>query len=219
MTIKLIIFDLDGTLVDSIEGLATAMNKVLESRGYPQHRVEDYKRFVGNGIKKIVMRGLPLESRDQETVNLCYDKMLTAYAEHYAVGMSIYKDIDIVLNELTSKGITLAINTNKNQEMADKVVDGFLKQWNFVKVIGATENYEIKPSPIGAIHIAETVGVQPSECIYIGDSEVDLITARNAGMQSILVTWGFRTEEQLKTHKPEVLVQSPMDILRYLRLR
>lgn len=218
MAIKLIIFDLDGTLVDSIEGLATAMNKVLEAKGYPQHRVEDYKRFVGNGIKKLVMRGLPLDSRDPETVDLCYDKMLKAYAEHYAVGMSIYKDIDIVLNELTAKGIKLAINTNKNQELAEKVVDGFLNKWDFVKVIGASESYDIKPSPVGAIHIAQAVGVMPSECIYIGDSEVDLITAQNAGMQSILVTWGFRTEEQLAIHRPEVLVKTPIDILKYLTL-
>lgn len=218
MAIKLIIFDLDGTLVDSIEGLATAMNKVLEARGYPQHRVDDYKRFVGNGIKKLVMRGLPLDSRDPETVDLCYENMLKAYAEHYATGMSIYKDIDIVLNELTSKGIKLAINTNKNQELAEKVVDGFLNKWNFLKVIGASENYEIKPSPAGAIHIAKAVGVEPSECIYIGDSEVDLLTAKNAGMHSILVSWGFRTEEQLAIHRPEVMVKKPIDILKYLRL-
>ncbi|PKM52589.1 MAG: HAD family hydrolase [Firmicutes bacterium HGW-Firmicutes-7] len=216
MAIKLIIFDLDGTLVDSIDGLATSMNKVLASRGYPQHRVEDYKRFVGNGIKKLVSRGLPEDLRDPETVDMCYDNMLKAYHEHYAVGMSIYKGIDAVLNELTAKGVILAINTNKNQVMAQKVVDLFLSQWNFVKIIGADANYEIKPSPAAAIHIANEVGVKPSECIYIGDSEVDLNTAKNAGMHSILVTWGFRTEEELLAHKPEVLIKAPSEIMRYI---
>ena len=216
MAIKLIIFDLDGTLIDSIEGLAASMNKVLSSRGYPEHRVEDYKRFVGNGIRKLVSRGLPEENRDPETVNLCYDKMLLAYQELYAIGMSIYKGIDTVLNELSAKGIILAINTNKNQEMAERVVDGFLSKWNFVKIMGEGAVSTIKPDPEAAIQIASEVGVKPWECIYIGDSEVDLKTAQNAGMHSILVTWGFRTEEELLRHKPEVLIKSPNEILRYV---
>lgn len=216
MAIKLIIFDLDGTLVDSIEGLGTAMNKVLETHGYPVHKIEDYKNFVGSGIRKLVMRSLPLEHRHPEVVDLCYEEMLKSYAKHYAVGMSLYKDIDIVLNELIAKDIKFAINTNKNHEMAEKVAERFLGDWPFVKVIGASEKYEIKPSPKGALHIAKSVNVKPSECVYIGDSEVDLLTANNAGMHAILVTWGFRTEEQLLILNPEVLVRKPLEILEQL---
>lgn len=216
MAIKLIIFDLDGTLVDSIEGLAVSMNKVLAARGYPEHSIGDYKTFVGNGIRKLVSRGLPESYRDQDTINVCYDNMLKVYQELYAVGMSTYQGIDIVLNELSEKGIRFAINTNKNQDMAEKVVSRFLNQWKFVKIMGAGAISSIKPDPEAAIHIATEAGVKPSECIYIGDSEVDLKTAQNAGMHSILVSWGFRTEEELLFHKPEILIKSPEEIMRYV---
>lgn len=216
MATQLIIFDMDGTLVDSIEGLATATNKMLESKGYPLHPIEAYKKFVGNGIKMLVTRALPEAHRDQETVNLCYAKMLESYKIYYEVGMGLYKGIDALLDEITNRGIKLAINTNKNQEMAEKVAEGYLNRWHFEEVIGENKRYGIKPSPEAALHIAEVAGLNPSECIYIGDSEVDLKTAQNAGMKSIVVSWGFRTKEELELFPVENLVEVPSEILNYI---
>jgi phosphoglycolate phosphatase len=213
MACKMIIFDLDGTLVDTIEGLQHSMNNVLQKFSFPCHNIEAYKQFVGQGIEKLVYNALPAENRNKKMVMECYDLMIQDYSKNWDQGMTLYDGIEPLLNELTRRNIPMAINTNKNQEMTDEIVKKYLSHWNFVRVIGYNENAPRKPDPSGPLNIINAVRVSAHECAYIGDSEIDIQTARNAGMVQVSVTWGFRSEEQLKSHKPQILLRNPLDIL------
>ena len=216
MTTKLIIFDLDGTLVDSLEGIAFSMNQVLKQNNFKTYPTLKYKEFVGNGIKHLVFRALPEEYKDPESVEKYYTMMNKTYGKHYAAGMDLYPNIVRVLDEITNLRIPLAINTNKNQDVTDFIINEYLNKWDFIKVIGSHGDYERKPDPSGALALAKLAGAKPKECIYIGDSEVDIKTAKNAGMKSIIVTWGFRDKDYLLTLDPEIVVDHAEDILKYI---
>ena len=216
MSTKVLIFDLDGTLVDTIEGLAVAMNNVLESCGLPQHEIERYKEFVGNGVRNLVSNALPAEQRSPERIDSCYEKMLDQYRKYYSQGLKLYPGIEELLDTLKEKNYILAMNSNKNQEMTEKIAESILSKWDFFKVIGAESDFARKPDPAAALYIAAEAGAQAAECIYIGDSEVDHLTAQNAGMKNILVSWGFRPKDDLISLQPEVLVDHPMEILKAL---
>lgn len=216
MTTKLIIFDLDGTLVDSLEGIAFSMNQVLKENNFQTYPTLKYKEFVGNGIKHLVYRALPEEYKDSESVEKYYSMMNETYGKHYGAGMDLYPGISDVLDKITNLDIPLAINTNKNQDVTDFIVDEYLNKWNFIKVIGSHGNYERKPNPNGALALAKLAGAKPEECIYIGDSEVDIKTAKNAGMKSIVVTWGFRDKDFLLTLEPEIVVDQAEEIMNYI---
>lgn len=216
MTTKLMIFDLDGTLVDSLEGIAFSMNQVLKENDFETYPTLKYKEFVGNGIKHLVFRALPEEYKDAESVEKYYKIMSKVYGKDYGVGMDLYPGISTILDEITDLGIPLAINTNKNQDVTDFIVGEYLNKWSFIKVIGSHGDYERKPNPSGALALAEMAGARPEECIYIGDSEVDIRTAKNAGMKCIVVTWGFRDKDYLLTLNPEIIVDHAEDIINYI---
>ena len=216
MTTKLMIFDLDGTLVDSLEGIAFSMNQVLKENDFETYPTLKYKEFVGNGIKHLVFRALPEEYKDSESVEKYYSMMIKTYGKHYGAGMNLYPGIAKVLDKITNLGIPLAVNTNKNQDVTDFIVDEYLSKWNFIKVIGSHGDYERKPNPSGALALAEMARARPEECIYIGDSEVDIRTAKNAGMKCIVVTWGFRDKDYLLTLNPEIIVDHAEDIINYI---
>lgn len=216
MSIKLVIFDLDGTLVDTIEGLAVSMNAVLEARSLPTHSIQAYKSFIGNGLKNLVLRALPEIWREEKTINQGYMELLVQYRLHFKQGLSVYPGIGLLLDELAKQEINLGVNTNKNQEMTDWIVTQYLSKWSFVKVIGAQAAFENKPHPSAALSIAKQVGLTPEECLFVGDSEVDYQTAKNAGMKCVLVTWGFRTEAELLDLRHEYMIHAPVDLLKYL---
>ncbi|NLK98355.1 HAD family hydrolase [Defluviitalea saccharophila] len=216
MKTKLIIFDLDGTLVDTIEGIGFSMNKVLENHGFPTHSIEAYRGFVGNGLKNLAKRTLPEDHRDEETIDLCYKEMLDVYSQYYSRGIALYPGIDSLLDQLTKEGYTLAINTNKDQRITEYIVKELLSKWNFIKVIGDEGGYPKKPNPEAALAIAAQGGFKAGECVYVGDSEVDYKTAVNAGMKSVLVLWGFRSREELIKLNPEGVIESPHEIFKMI---
>lgn len=213
---KLVIFDLDGTLTDTIEGLATAMNKVLEKRGFPQHSNAAVMTFVGNGLRNLAKRALPESERTDDMIDACHREMLVAYETYYDRGLVLYPGMDEVLDDLTKRGIKLAINTNKAQKMATVIANGLLGKWNFIEVIGDCEEFPKKPDPTAALHLAKVAGVKINECVYIGDSEVDIKTARNAEMKAITVSWGFRDQKDLMLHNPEILISDAKEILLHI---
>uniref|UniRef100_UPI0026F30510 HAD family hydrolase n=1 Tax=Alkalibaculum bacchi TaxID=645887 RepID=UPI0026F30510 len=202
--------------VDSLEGLAFSMNQVLKDNDFETYPTLKYKEFVGNGIKHLVYRALPEEYKDSESVEKYYKMMNKVYGKHYATGMNLYPGISTILDEITDLGIPLAINTNKNQDVTDFIVDEYLSKWNFIKVIGSHDEYKRKPDPSGALALAEMIGAKLEECIYIGDSEVDIKTAKNAGMKCIVVAWGFRDKDYLLTLNPEIVVDHAEDIINYI---
>lgn len=216
MNTKLIIFDLDGTLIDSIEGLKVGMNNVLDSNELPIRSLEDYKEYAGDGLMMLVKRALPEQYQDDNSVQYFYQEMLKSYQERYMVGLSLYPGIENMLDVLTEKGLLLAINTNKNQDMTDHIIDSFLSKWDFKNVVGIRPDVLPKPNPSTAKNIADKLGVHYSECLFVGDTPIDYYTAENAGMRSALVTWGFRPYEELKRLNKAVMIHSPCDLLKHI---
>lgn len=194
---KLIVFDLDGTLLHSLEGIGTAMNVVLDKYQYPLHDMEKYVYFVGNGLRKLVERALPREVVDRDGIEKYYQEMVAAYELHYQVGLGLYEGIADLLDHLKARGYLMAINSNKVDFMAKKIAEDYYQRWDWLAVIGARENIPVKPSPEGVNEIIGLAGVERDEVLYVGDSEVDLQTAQNAGVDSVFVSWGFRKPEDV----------------------
>lgn len=216
MAYKLIIFDLDGTLVNSIEGLAYSMNNVLRMLKLPTHSIEEYKTFVGKGIKKLVFNALPEEYRSDKYVSSCNEFMLEDYLSNWEKNMQIYDGITELLDELKKRGILIAINTNKNQKIVDLIEKKTLKKWDFFSVNGLTPFTEKKPDPSSALSIVKKANVLPSETIFIGDSEIDIMTAKNAGMYSVSVLWGYRSKEELVKYEPDTFIEKPSELINLL---
>lgn len=210
----LIIFDLDGTLVDSIVGIGNSMNRVLDSFGYPLHTKDKYKAFVGNGIRRLVELALPPKAAaDEFILNKAYEMMLQIYQEHYGDGLAVYDGIYEVLEQLTDSGHRLAVLTNKHESMAKPIAKRWFGDYPFEMVIGSNENRPKKPDPTAVQFIMEEVGIGPEDTVYVGDSEVDLMTARNAGIKEVIVSWGFRNKRELEILRPENLIDNPIELM------
>lgn len=213
MQYKAAIFDLDGTLIDSLADLADSANEMLAGFGFPRHDLDKYRYFVGNGSRKLIERCLPAEkAADSAFVDealakykLCYDRNLT----HKTV---CYEGIMDMLTALQAKHIPLGICTNKHQSAADIIVDKLFPKDMFVSVIGDCKDMPRKPDPKKVLLIAEKMGVKPEEVAYFGDTSVDMDTANNAGMLPIGVTWGFRPQEELVEHGAKILLDTPMEL-------
>lgn len=208
--IKALLFDLDGTLVNSLEDLKNSTNFALDKMGFPVHETECYKYFVGDGMAKLIERALPEDKRDTETIQNTLKIFLEHYAQHYVDKTVPYDGIVQLLDELTS--YKLAIISNKNQEMATVVVKKLLGD-KFQIVCGKRENYPTKPDPKLTLEIISELGVKPSECVFIGDSGMDMAVAKNAGCIALGVLWGFRKEDELRENGADYIVSAPAEIL------
>jgi len=212
MKIKAVLFDLDGTLVNSLSDLADSVNFALKEFGFPTHETEKFKYFVGDGMQKLVERVLPENKRDDETLSAVLDTFINYYREHFADKTVTYDGIETLISNLKKQNLKLAIISNKAQEMAVEVVFKVLEGLEFDIVCGKREGYPTKPDPTLTLEIIDELGVKPSECIFIGDSGMDMAVARNAGVKSIGVLWGFRTEKELKENGAYYIVRSPQEI-------
>lgn len=210
--IKLAIFDLDGTICDTIEDLADATNHAMRTLGHPTHDVPAYKYFVGNGIPKLIYRALPEDHRSEEEHAKAMKLMLDYYAVHFADRSSPYEGIPEMLKSLKEKGIRTAVCTNKAHHMAVEIADKMFGGV-FETVIGQSETRPLKPDPFSPREIMEKFSASPEETVFIGDSGVDMQTAANSGTHSIGVLWGFRTIEELKENGGQHFAAAPSDIL------
>lgn len=208
--IKALLFDLDGTLVNSLEDLKNSTNFALDKMGFPVHETECYKYFVGDGMAKLIERALPEDKKDKETIQNTLKIFLEHYAQHYVDKTVPYDGIVQLLDELTS--YKLAIISNKNQEMATVVVKKLLGD-KFQIVCGKRENYPTKPDPKLTLEIISELGVKPSECVFIGDSGMDMAVAKNAGCIALGVLWGFRKEDELRENGADYIASAPAEIL------
>ncbi|MBF7097069.1 HAD family hydrolase [Alkalibacter mobilis] len=215
MNKKIVIFDLDGTLIASLEGIMYSMNSILTKHDYPTHELDEYRLFVGNGLKNLAIKALP-QTLDNETVDVYYKELLEFYSDHFDHEMRLYDGIEETLNVLVKRGFTLAINTNKNQKISEKIIHAFLSQWDFAHVVGSNSSHPKKPDPAGVFKILEKTGFDKSEAVYVGDTGVDLQTAKNSGIDCITVTWGFRKKEELAPFEPTHFIDNPQDILALL---
>lgn len=216
----LIIFDLDGTLINTIDDLGQACNHALSACGYPTHKIEDYPRLVGNGINKLIERALPEEHRNEETVMQLRAFFVPYYDEHNCDLTHPYDGIPELLAALKAAGNPLAVASNKYQAATEKIVAQLFPDM-FDVVLGERENVARKPDPQIVYDIVEAMRrlgneVTDKEILYIGDSLVDAETAKAAKLPFVACTWGFCTREQLLTAQANHMVDHPLEILRII---
>ena len=214
MQYKAVIFDLDGNLVDSLADLSDSVNLMLESYGFPTHEMEKYRYFVGNGSKKLMERTLPRDkAASAEFVEEALVKYKAIYKERLLEKTRPYNGVRELLAELKSRGIPLAVCTNKHNDAALTIVKILFAPGTFEEVLGDRPGFPKKPNPATPLEIASHLGVKPDEVAYLGDTSVDMETAVHAGFLPVGVLWGFRPEEELVKSGAKILLKAPLELL------
>jgi phosphoglycolate phosphatase len=213
MSYKAVLFDLDGTLLDTLTDLADATNHALRSLGFPEHPRESFRYFVGDGVETLIQRVLPGNRCDAATMAECASLMRREYGQGWAATTRPYNGIPELLDSLTSRGIPMAILSNKPDEFTRLCVSQFLPGWQFAAVLGAGTLFSRKPDPAGAREIARRLGVAPGEVVYLGDTNTDMQTAVAVGMFPVGALWGFRTADELTASGAQALAERPLDLL------
>ena len=214
---KLIIFDLDGTLLDTIEDLGNACNYALKKCGFPERDMSEYNSLVGRGIYNLFRKALPPEADGDEYVMKMKEFFIPYYDMHKTDRTRPYKGIPELLEKISDSGIKLAIASNKYQDGTEKLAEKFFREYKFEAILGQRDEMPIKPDPEIVYEAMQAAGIEDkSDVVYVGDSDVDMITGNNAGVRTIGVTWGFRTKEELLLHSPWKTADSPEQIFEYL---
>lgn len=214
--IKLLIFDLDGTILNTLDDLADSMNYTLAHFNLPTHQTEKYKTFVGNGMAKLTHRALPENLRTDEYEKRVLDFFMDYYSKHSLDKTAPYENILQLLNNLKERRIKLAVVTNKAHTAAIKICEHFFGDI-FDIVIGQSDKFKTKPAPDSVNFVLNTLGVSANESLFIGDSNVDMQTAHNAEIKSIGVLWGFRSKEELINAGADYTVCTPQEIYDIVR--
>lgn len=214
---RLVIFDLDGTLLNTIADLAQSTNHALQALGYPTHQTEEYNLMVGNGINKLLERALPQEEQNEENIQRMRSYFIPHYDAHNADLSAPYPGVVKLLETLQEQGLQLAVASNKYQAATEKLVKHYFPQINFVAVLGQREGVEVKPSPVIVENILSQSGADKKEVLYVGDSGVDMQTAINAQVEACGVTWGFRSRKELASFSPAHIVDKAEEILALIR--
>lgn len=211
---RLVIFDLDGTLLNTIADLAQSTNHALQSLGYPVHDLKAYPQMVGNGINKLFERALPEGEKSEANVLRMRATFIPYYNVHNADLSRPYPGIPELLQTLQRRGVGIAVASNKYQEATSRLIEHYFPELRFVAVLGQREGIPVKPDPGIVSDILKAAGhVDRSEVLYVGDSGVDMQTALNAGVEACGVTWGFRPRTELEVFNPPHIVDHPQEIL------
>jgi HAD hydrolase, family IA, variant 1 len=209
---KLVIFDLDGTLLNTIADLANSTNYALKVLGYPIHEPDKYNFMVGNGINKLFERALPDGEKTEENVLRVRQEFVPYYDQHNADKSRRYPGVTELLETLQTAGMQLAVASNKYQAATEKLIAHYFPNIKFTAVFGQREGIPVKPDPIIVKEILQIAKVQEEETLYVGDSGVDMQTAINAGVTSCGVTWGFRPRTELESFHPDHIVDNAEEI-------
>ncbi len=210
---RLVIFDLDGTLLNTIEDLGHAANHALELGGFATHTLASYRFFVGNGVKRLITRVLPEECRGEATVNALLKDFKAYYDQHCCERTQPYSGIPELLQDLRDRGVRLAVASNKYQSATEAIIAHYFPDVEFVAVEGQREGVNVKPDPSVVFAILARARVPKADVLYVGDSGVDIETARRACVDSVGVTWGFRPEKELVESFAGAIAHKPLDIL------
>lgn len=213
---RLVIFDLDGTLLNTIDDLAVAVNHALAQCGYPLHDVSEYPMFVGNGIAKLLERALPIEARTQSEMSRISDIFTSYYDHHNAVYTQPYEGITTLLAELQRRGVMLAVASNKYHSATLSLISRYFPDITFTAILGQRDDVPKKPHPAIVNEILSISRVTAHEALYVGDSGVDMQTAFAADVESVGVTWGFRSECELRENDATHIAHCADDILLYI---
>jgi len=219
--IKLIIFDLDGTLLNTIDDLADCTNYVLKKNGFPTHEVEDYKYFVGSGVVKLLERALPKDISEHAFSEI-HEEFLHYYEIHKEDKTVPYDGMVETLEKLQNKGIMLAVATNKPHELLPDLMQRFFPTIKWAAVFGNRKGVPVKPNPQIVYDILDCINegkdtihrVSNDEILYVGDTAVDMETAHHAGITKIGALWGFRTKEELENADANCIIEHPLELLR-----
>ncbi|MCM1028769.1 MAG: HAD family hydrolase [Pseudoflavonifractor sp.] len=210
---SLVIFDLDGTLLNTIDDLGVAANHALAAGGFPTHPLEAYPMMVGNGVSRLIERALPDECRSMATVDRLLVPFREFYDSHMADATKPYPGIEDLLVELQGQGVALAVASNKYQEAVTRLMDIFFPTINWVAVEGNRPGVPRKPDPSIVFDILSTHPCPKADTLYVGDSGIDMETARRACIESVGVTWGFRPVSELRDNHADHIIYNPADIL------
>ena len=206
MKIKAVLFDLDGTLMNTLEDLTDSTNYILEKHNFPKRTIKEIRSFVGNGIKKLMERAVP-QNTDEKIINECYEEMLTYYKENSLIKTAPYVGTKEIVEKLHQEGFKIAIITNKAQNSADVIAEKFFGK-SVDLVIGDDKKMPLKPDPAGIEKALEYFKISKDEAVYVGDSEVDLQTGNNGNLKTILVLWGFRDRDFLEEKGGKVFAET-----------
>ncbi|MGL4853540.1 MAG: HAD family hydrolase [Phocaeicola sp.] len=214
---KLVIFDLDGTLLNTIGDLAAAVNHALTHYGYPTHTEEAYRFFVGNGIAKLLERALPADKKTAQEVEQLMTQFLPYYTAHSADLTAPYAGTIALLEKLQLAGYQLAVASNKHQAGTSELVALYFPTIQFISVLGQREGVAPKPHPTIVHESVAAAGVTIEETLYVGDSNVDMETANNAGVDVVGVAWGFRPRAELEAYAPLAVIDTPEELLNFVK--
>lgn len=213
---RLVIFDLDGTLLNTIADLSAATNYALQTCGFPVHDIDSYRYFVGNGITKLIERSLPEANRSKADIEKIRSLFISYYNEHN-VDLSVpYPGIEHLLGKLQAEHVLLAVASNKYQEATSKLVKHYFPGIAFASVLGQRDGVPTKPDPRIVNEIIGTCNLTRKDTVYVGDSNVDMQTGKNAQVTTIGVSWGFRSCVELQAYHPDCIADKPCDILNFL---
>lgn len=215
---KLIIFDLDGTLLDTLQDLGDSCNMILEQYGYPTHPLESYKKFVGNGVRMLIERALPTDARTDDTITRLLAKFKGCYEKKTESHTKPYAGIIQLLQNLKSSGYLISVASNKYHEAVLPLIAKYFPEISFDLILGHRTGHPAKPDPEIVFDTLNLLKVQAADCYYIGDSSVDMDTANNADVCAVGVSWGFRDEEELRQHGAAYIIDEPNQLLNILNL-
>jgi phosphoglycolate phosphatase len=214
---KLIVFDLDGTLLDTIEDLANSVNFALQQHNFPSHPVDAYYFFIGNGVNKLLERALPEDKRNSDTVSMLKVDFIKHYYAHTDEFTKPYEGISELISQLAADGYKLAVASNKIHTATVELVGRFFPEIEFSAVFGQRDGYPVKPNPGILEEIIELSGVEKKEVLYVGDSGVDVATAYNAKVDFVGVLWGFRPRKELEEVGATRFVNSAQELYEIIK--
>lgn len=213
MPYKAVLFDFDGTLLDTLEDLAASVNRVLAAHGFPTHPIDAYRWFIGDGSPVLMERALPPEQRTPELKEACLQALLADYHQNWDHATHIYDGIPQLLKSLQSRSIAMAVVTNKPHPFTEMMIAHYFKDVPFASVWGQRDGIPKKPDPYMARKAAADLQVDASRCIFLGDSGVDMRTARSAGMLPVGAAWGFRPHQELWEAGAAHVIEQPLALL------
>jgi phosphoglycolate phosphatase len=213
MKYQAVLFDLDGTLLDTVQDLADSVNIVLRRFGFPEHPTESYKYFVGDGVDQLAYRALPENHRDEATVTKCITAIREEYSRRWANNTRPYEGIPELLDTLTARNTRMAILSNKPDDSTRATVSKLLPDWHFDPIVGASPSVPMKPDPEGALEIARSLNIPPNAFLYLGDTGTDMRTACAAGMYPVGALWGFRKADELTESGAKTIINDPGELL------
>lgn len=215
MKTALIIFDLDGTLLNTLDDLADSGNFILRTYGFSEHPVNAYRFFVGDGIRKLIERIIPEDKRESTFIEEVQQEFMKHYEIHKHDKTAPYPGIIELLKTVKNRNIKIAIASNKTHEVIEKMMDFYFRGIQFDAVFGQRKQVPPKPNPRIVIDILHKTGIPKEKTLYVGDTSVDMLTAHNAGLKSIGVLWGFRSKEELLKAGADCIIEKPEELLTY----